>query len=499
MSSLSFPDEAHAHPATYLIGVDTGGTYTDAAIIEERTHRVIASAKAITTKGDLAIGVTEAITQAVAKLPQGLKPQDIAMVSVSTTLATNAVVEGHGSAVGVVLIGFDAAMVARTGIADAFAGMPIEVIAGGHDHNGHAPHPLDTEALEQALARMADKVDAFAVAATFAVRNAEHERQARELIVARTGKPVTLSTELSSSLDAPRRALTAALNARLISRVSTLIDAVNRSMADLKISCPLMIVKGDGTLALAQSVATRPIETVLSGPAASLVGAQWLSGLNDFIMSDMGGTTTDLGVLINGRPQVTQEGAEVGGWRTMVRAIDVRTIGLGGDSEVALGAQGKLTINPQRVVPVSLIAQRYPEVLALLEADAAAVVAEKATPEEVDRLLALLPAGKETDDFTRHTAISMIRQGQYPRAVELLNQTADSLSRDTQLNTLGRTKSSHEGVPKQASCRGTPCHLRVGRQETTGQTMAEQAGVVLHRECSRWRKAFVHTRQPRSQ
>ena len=373
MSSLSFPDEAHAHPATYLIGVDTGGTYTDAAIIEERTHRVIASAKAITTKGDLAIGVTEAITQAVAKLPQGLKPQDIAMVSVSTTLATNAVVEGHGSAVGVVLIGFDAAMVARTGIADAFAGMPIEVIAGGHDHNGHAPHPLDTEALEQALARMADKVDAFAVAATFAVRNAEHERQARELIVARTGKPVTLSTELSSSLDAPRRALTAALNARLISRVSTLIDAVNRSMADLKISCPLMIVKGDGTLALAQSVATRPIETVLSGPAASLVGAQWLSGLNDFIMSDMGGTTTDLGVLINGRPQVTQEGAEVGGWRTMVRAIDVRTIGLGGDSEVALGAQGKLTINPQRVVPVSLIAQRYPEVLALLEADLADV------------------------------------------------------------------------------------------------------------------------------
>lgn len=373
MSSLTFPDEAHAQAATYLIGVDTGGTYTDAAIIEERTHRVIASAKAITTKGDLAIGVTEAITLAVAKLPQGLKPKDIAMVSVSTTLATNAVVEGHGSAVGVVLIGFDAAMVARTGIAEAFAGMPMAVIAGGHDHNGHAPQPLDTEALAQAVAHMADKVDAFAVAATFAVRNAAHERQARDLIVALTGKPVTLSTELSSSLDAPRRALTAALNARLISRVSTLIDAVNRAMAGLKISCPLMIVKGDGSLALAQSVATRPIETVLSGPAASLVGAQWLSGLNDFIMSDMGGTTTDLGVLVNGRPQVTQEGAEVGGWRTMVRAIDVRTIGLGGDSEVALGPQGKLTINPQRVVPVSLIAQRYPEVLALLEADLADV------------------------------------------------------------------------------------------------------------------------------
>ena len=359
--------------ASYLVGVDTGGTYTDAAIIEASGHRVIASAKAITTKGDLAIGVAEAITRAVALLPQGLQPQDISLVSVSTTLATNAVVEGHGSAVGVVLIGFDAAMVARTGIAQAFPGMPVESVPGGHDHNGDPRLPLDLEALEAALSRMAGKVDAFAVAGAFAVRNAAHEHAARELIVARTGKPVTLSTELSSSLDAPRRALTAALNARLISRVSNLIEAVQRAMAQLQIGCPLMIVKGDGTLALAESVVTRPIETVLSGPAASLVGAHWLSGLDSFIMSDMGGTTTDLGVLINGRPRVAPDGAELGGWRTMVRAIDVRTIGLGGDSEVLLGPQGKLSVSPQRIMPVALLGQRFPEVLAMLEADLADV------------------------------------------------------------------------------------------------------------------------------
>ena len=355
--------------SSYLIGVDTGGTYTDAAIIEAHGHRVVARAKAITTRGDLAIGVSEAITQAVAQLPQGLRASDIRLVSVSTTLATNAVVEGHGSAVGVVLIGFDAQMVERTGIAAAFPGMPVELVAGGHDHNGDAPVPLDTAALEAALERMAAKVDAFAVASTFAVRNAAHEHAARDLIVARTGKPVTLSTELSSSLDAPRRALTAALNARLISRVTTLIEAVNRAMVQLHIQCPLMIVKGDGTLALAETVATRPIETVLSGPAASLVGAQWLSGLQSFIMSDMGGTTTDLGVLLDGRPKVTEQGAEVGGWRTMVRAIDVRTIGLGGDSEIHLGANGRITVGPQRIVPVALIGARYPEVVALLEAD----------------------------------------------------------------------------------------------------------------------------------
>lgn len=366
------PDTLRPAPS-YLIGVDTGGTYTDAAIIEAQGHRVVASAKAITTKGDLAIGVAEAITQAVAAVPAGLDAKNIRLVSVSTTLATNAVVEGHGSAVGVVLIGFDAAMVGRTGIAKAFPGIAIETIGGGHDHNGDPCMDLDAGALDSALERIAPKVDAFAVASSFAVRNAAHELAARELIVARTGKPVTLSTELSSALDAPRRALTATLNARLITRVTTLIDAVGRAMQQLQIVCPLMIVKGDGTLALAEAIATRPIETVLSGPAASLVGAHWLSGLDSFILSDMGGTTTDLGVLREGRPQVSELGAEVGGWRTMVRAIDVRTEGLGGDSEIHTGAQGQMLVGPQRVVPVSLLAARYPQTLALLEADLADV------------------------------------------------------------------------------------------------------------------------------
>src|SRR5690606_25588793 len=123
--------------------------------------------------------------------------------------------------------------------------------------------------------------------------------------------------------DAPRRALTAALNARLIARISLLIAGVGEAMGRLGLAAPLMIVRGDGTLALADVVALRPIETVLSGPAASLVGAAALSGMSNFILSDMGGTTSDLAVLKGGRPRVAEEGAEVGGWRTMVRAIDV--------------------------------------------------------------------------------------------------------------------------------------------------------------------------------
>lgn len=386
ISATSVPSATSDVP-TYLIGVDTGGTYTDAALIEARSHRVIATAKAITTKGDLAVGVVEAMRSALAQLPQqqpqqppsppdgvqAAAPQRIAMVSVSTTLATNAVVEGHGSAVGVVLVGFDAAMVERTGIAKAFPDSPLALIGGGHNHNGDAQAPLDLPALHAALDAMSAKVEAFAVASTFAVRNAAHEHVVREAIVAHTGKPVTLSSELSSALDAPRRALTAVLNARLIARISNLISAVQRAMQALSIDCPLMIVKGDGSLALAESVATRPIETVLSGPAASLVGAQWLSGLDSFILSDIGGTTTDLGVLHQGRAQVQEQGAQVGGWRTMVRAIDVRTIGLGGDSEINLHPNGGIEVGPQRVAPVSLIAARFPQVVAMLEADLADV------------------------------------------------------------------------------------------------------------------------------
>ncbi len=353
----------------YFIGVDTGGTYTDAAVIEAEGHKVVASAKALTTKGDLAIGVTEAITRAVERLPEGLKPENISLVSVSTTLATNAVVEGHGSSVGVVLVGFDSGMSERTGIAKSFPGIPIAMVKGGHDHNGDVIVPLDIAGLEAAVQSM--NVDAFAIASAFAVRNPAHERVAGEIVTRLTGKPVTLSTELSSDLDAPRRAMTAVLNARLISRISTLIDAVERAMRQLHIDCPLMIVKGDGSLALAQSVARKPIETVLSGPAASLVGAAWLSGLASFIMSDMGGTTTDLGVLMDRRPKIAEQGAEVGGWRTMVKAIDVKTIGLGGDSEVQIGLNGAFAVGPQRVVPVSLIGERYPEVIAMLEADLA--------------------------------------------------------------------------------------------------------------------------------
>ena len=164
--TISTPEPSRVSSKSFVIGIDTGGTYTDAVVIERNSQRILSSAKSITTKGDLSVGVGLAMQAAVAELKGQAKPQDIKLVSISTTLATNAVVEGHGGSVAVILIGFDDKMVKRTGIAVAFADMPVIRISGGHDHNGELATPLDTPALKAALEGLQGRVTAIAIAST---------------------------------------------------------------------------------------------------------------------------------------------------------------------------------------------------------------------------------------------------------------------------------------------------------------------------------------------
>eukprot|EP01037_Dinobryon_pediforme_P006300 gene6300-6372_t len=352
--------------AQLIIGIDTGGTYTDAALVETQSRQILTTAKAVTTKGDLSVGVSEALSAVFAAEPS-LKGETVAMVCLSTTLATNAIVEGHGSPVGVILIGFDDKMMERAGIAAALPGVKLLRCAGGHTYSGVQKEPLDTQAIAAFIAQTSAEVEAYAVAAEYSVRNPAHEQTARDMIAQLCGKPVTASSDLAHALDAPRRALTAALNARIISRIVALIGAVQRSMAQFGIHAPLMVVKGDGTLASAAKIVARPIETVLSGPAASVIGAKFLSGLEDFVVSDIGGTTTDIAVLEQGWPKLTQQGALVGGHRTLVRTIDMRTFALGGDSEVDFDdVTGKVVLRPSRIVPLSLLGHRHPQIIAEL-------------------------------------------------------------------------------------------------------------------------------------
>ena len=152
------------------------------------------------------------------------------------------------------------------------------------------------------------------------------------------------------------------MNARLTPQIRHLIEALSRVLAEESIDAPLMIVKGDGSLMKAEVALEYPVETILSGPAASVVGAGFLTGLEDFVVSDMGGTTTDIAVVSGGRPVIRAEGALVGAWRTMVEAVDVRTSGLGGDSEVHFDRQMRLRVGPRKAMPLSLLAQRFPAV-----------------------------------------------------------------------------------------------------------------------------------------
>ena len=206
----------------------------------------------------------------------------------------------------------------------------------------------------------------FAVASQFATRNPAHELRAAELVADITGRPVSASHQLSAKLNGPKRALTAVLNARLIGMIDGLIGRAQDTLIELGITAPMMVVRGDGALISADQARERPIETILSGPAASIVGARWMTGADHAIVSDIGGTTTDVAVLRDGRPAIDPAGAQVGPFRTMVEAVAMRTTGLGGDSEVHFvgeGLVGGVTLGPKRLLPISLIALDAPEMV----------------------------------------------------------------------------------------------------------------------------------------
>jgi len=347
--------------ALYL-GIDTGGTYTDAVLWSE-TRGIVAKAKSLTTRHDLAEGISGAVDAVVRQAL--VEPGEIKLVSMSTTLATNAVVEGQGGRVALVMIGFDQADFVRDGLSQAVGSEPVIFCPGGHDVHGN-PGKLVLDTLASELPTLEAKVTGVAVASYFAIRNPEHEIAARDMIRAHTRLPVTCSHELSSKLGGPRRALTTLLNARLVSMIDRLINATQGFLEKRGILAPLMVVRGDGALVTAEFARARPIETILSGPAASLVGARHMTGLDDAVASDIGGTTTDIAVLDGGRLRLDPDGATVGGMRTMVEAVAMHTFGLGGDSEVSLNERSlisDLVLGPRRLMPLALAGVKHGDII----------------------------------------------------------------------------------------------------------------------------------------
>lgn len=343
---------------TCKLGLDTGGTFTDAVLLSD-AGEVIAHAKSPTTHHNLSIGLRGAVSAVLDKLDQTESP--VSLVSLSTTLATNALVEGYGRKVCLVLAGYSEQQLKRARLAEVMGTDPVLFIAGGHNASGEALAEPDLAELAQQLAAIDETVDAYAVSAMFSVRNPSHEIAIRDWLLAKTSKPVSCGYELSSALDAPRRALTAVLNARLIPLIHNLLNATTDMLTDFGIDAPLMVVKGDGSLVTARVATISPVETILSGPAASVVGAGYLNEQKNLVVADMGGTTTDIAVVEDGRPLLDPQGATVGGWTTMVRAIRINTYGLGGDSEISFDRENRqFRVGPQRVTPVSTFLRDHP-------------------------------------------------------------------------------------------------------------------------------------------
>ena len=385
------------------LGIDTGGTYTDAVLVELSKGEVLATAKALTTYNDLTLGIQDVVK----KLPSAIM-REAEMVGLSTTLATNAIVEGKGRPVSLALIGYDRGLIEAYGLWDRLGTKDVCFLTGGHDIAGEQLAPLDLEAARNFILSRGERADAFAVSGYYSVRNPAHELEVKRLVAELTHKPVSCGHELSAELDSIGRATTAVLNAQLIPLLTELIASTLRALESLGVHAPLMIVRADGSLMHADMAIERPVETILSGPAASAVGTSFLTRIENAWAVDLGGTTSDLVVVERGRPRLSPKGAEVGGWRTKVRAVDVRTNGIGGDSRVAVDKERQLRIGPYRSLPLSLLAHSQPAAIQELE--------RQAGREYLDRVGEFLTLVRPKDsryifDETESAVLDAIREG----------------------------------------------------------------------------------------
>ena len=308
----------------YILGIDTGGTYTDGVLLDAASQAVCAKTKARTTNQDYAIGIRGC--------PEALRIPDysaVELVCISTTLATNAVVEGRSGRVALLTMGGH--------IEQALPCAWQRQLRGRLNIKGIELEPLDEAEVRAVAAEIAaGDFDAAAISGFASVRNPAHEQRVRALVQETAGLPVVCAHELSSALGFYERTVTAALNAGLLGYIRALCDAVERVIRSCGITAPVMIGKGDGSMMDADYACLRPIETILSGPAASISGGLFLSGRQDAVIADIGGTTTDIACARDGHVALSEHGACVGGWRTQVRAAEISTSGLGGDSHITL-------------------------------------------------------------------------------------------------------------------------------------------------------------------
>lgn len=337
------------------LSIDSGGSYTDAVIMDIVTKEVIAKIKSKTTHDDMIVGMMDAMDSLL--LTRTFNPKDIRYVGLSTTLATNSILENKGGKVGLIRIGWNP-------LPDALLPVTKDVyFDGGHDVKGATVAGLPETSIVAAAKEMESIVDCIIVSSKFSCISDSNERMAKNALKDKVRIPVIAAYELSTELGIHERTNTAILNGMLLPVIDDFIDGVSSLLSRYGISARMMIMKGDGTVMNVETARKRPVETMMSGPAASVVGGQALSGKDTCVVIDVGSTSTDIAILKNGLPPVSKDGAVVAGKRTHVKNMDAYAIALGGDSHIRFSNGEDIRIGPNRAVPLATSSVRYPIII----------------------------------------------------------------------------------------------------------------------------------------
>lgn len=346
------------------IGIDTGGTYTDAVIYDFDTATILGTSKALTTKNDLTIGILGAIDGLPVDLARQAK-----MISLSTTLATNACVEDKGGRAKLIFFGGDKKVIDQLGRQCGLPGSEEICIQDGFTtFSGEILREPDWELFDQQTETGFEDLDGVGIIEMNAMRNgAGVEKAAKKRFQEKHDLPVVCGHELFSELNCLKRGAGTLLNASLFPVIREFLDAVKTALAARDIHPEsLVIVRSDGSLMSEEFATVRPVETLLCGPAASALGCAHLADSPNSIVVDMGGTTTDIAFIRDGQTVSVTNGVSIGKWKTFVNGLYVKTFGLGGDSAVHYNNNG-LYLEEFRVMPICVAAARYPAVLEQLQ------------------------------------------------------------------------------------------------------------------------------------
>ncbi|MCE5336415.1 MAG: hydantoinase/oxoprolinase family protein [Desulfobacteraceae bacterium] len=323
-----------------IIGLDVGGTHTDVVLIGEAG--LLRQAKVATDHSNLFECVLAGLEQVTKDVPS----QSIRRAVLSTTLTTNAIAEGKLAPTGMIVSsgpGIDP---------DCFrTGEHYYAVSGSIDHRGREVQPISESEVRKVAGKLqADGIRQVGVVSKFSTRNPKHEMRIAE-ILGKSFDYVVLGHRLSGNLNFPRRIATAYLNGAVHPVHKQFFEAVRHSLAQKGLDIPIFVLKADGGTICFEASMDTPGQTILSGPAASVMGSLlFASETVDTLVLDIGGTTTDMAVLVRRIPLLEPLGGEIGGYKTLIRSLRTESIGLGGDSTVRL-ANGEIQIGPDRQGP----------------------------------------------------------------------------------------------------------------------------------------------------